>query len=258
MTFGTIRPATSCGVTGWLAQPVVDLEAQITAAHGVSMGTIGDASHLWNNGSPRTVANRRHGDHTPWSSDGAPGWVTAIDIGALPGISPTDLRAFALAGAKAGLYPEIKYLVGNNVLNDGRAPWHWKNQYGGDGPDHLHVSFNPGAVRSHSVLVDEAVAWNAARRPDPVTFVRARRRGAVPRPPAKRGRKMTVLIKSNTGDPAVFITDGLRRRWIQDETELAGLQVLLRDNGMDASVHVWDPHHLANIPLDGPTPPPHA
>lgn len=184
MVYGTMRKVTSEGVTGTLCQPVADVLAQLAANGGRDIGTIGNATHLWNNGAPRTAANRRHGDHTPWSTDGPAGFVMAVDVKSLPGITPVDLwHLFVTPCVKAGLYPEFKYGISDYVLRDSRPPFNMRDQKGSDGPGWLHLSFRPSHVRAHSTLIDDAVAWNKAGRPSPVTFVKRLR--TPPKPPPK-------------------------------------------------------------------------
>lgn len=178
-TYGTMRKVTSEGVTGTLSQPVADVVAQLAAHGGRNVGTIGNADHLWDGGSPRTVANRRHGDHTPWSSDGPAGYIMAVDVKSLPGISPVDLwHRFVTPCVKAGLYPEFKYGISDYVLRDSRAPFNMRDQKGGDGPGWLHLSFRPSHYKKHSAIIEDAVAWHKAGRPNPVTFVNNRRNPA--------------------------------------------------------------------------------
>jgi GH25 family lysozyme M1 (1,4-beta-N-acetylmuramidase) len=175
-TYGTMRQVMSEGVPGTLTQPVADLMAQLAKAGGAHIGNIGNASHLWNNGSPRTVANRRHGDHTPWSSDGPSGYVKALDVKSIPGITPHHLLTrFLVPTVKAGLYPEYKYGISGYELYDSRPPFNMRKQPGGDGFGHCHLSFRADSTRRHSTIVEDAVAWHAAGRPDPVTFVKNRR-----------------------------------------------------------------------------------
>jgi hypothetical protein len=184
MVYGTMRQVTSEGVTGTLCQPVADVLAQLAANGGRNVGTIGNATHLWNNGAPRTVANRRHGDHTPWSADGPAGFVMAVDVKSLPGLSPVDLwHRFVTPCVKAGLYPEFKYGISDYVLRDSRPPFNMRDQKGGDGPGWLHLSFRPSHVRAHSTLIADAVAWDKAGRPSPVAFVKRLR--TPPKPPPK-------------------------------------------------------------------------
>lgn len=172
-TYGTMRKVTSEGVTGTLSQPVADVVAQLAAHGGRNVGTIGNADHLWDGGSPRTVANRRHGDHTPWSGDGPAGYIMAVDVKSLPGISPVDLwHKFVTPAVKAGLYPEFKYGISDYVLRDSRPPFNMRDQKGGDGPGWLHLSFRPSHYKKHSTVIEDAVAWHKAGRPDPVTFVK--------------------------------------------------------------------------------------
>jgi hypothetical protein len=72
----------------------------------------------------------------------------------------------------AGLYAEYKYGISDWELRDARAPWNMKKQAGGDGPDHLHLSFMPNAVKSRCSMIAEAIKWNVAGRPPAVEFVK--------------------------------------------------------------------------------------
>lgn len=153
----------------WVAaQPIKELAAQLRAVGGRNAGVIGDLSHL--SGS---------GDHTPWSSDGPPGVVKAIDIGdgGAIALNPVDMaenflvpRLRARYSGGPVLHPEVKYILTNYHLWDTRAPWNMRQQVGGDGPDHLHISVLASAVNAHSTIVSDYLAWRAAGRPNPVTF----------------------------------------------------------------------------------------
>jgi hypothetical protein len=168
----TLPTVTSCGVTGTLIQPVADLAAQLVTCWGHNLGTIGNAEHLWNGGTPRAVANRRHGDHTPWSADGSPGFIYAIDIGQVPGLAPYDLLTrFLVPTVRAHLYPEYKYGISGFELYDARPRFGMRKQAGGDGFDHCHLSFMPDAIRRRSTILTDAVLWHRVGRPNPVAFV---------------------------------------------------------------------------------------
>lgn len=154
------------GVSYTIAQPCLDLAAQIKAAGIANLGIIGDLSH-----------QAGCGDHVPWACTGHYGWVTAIDIGwggtlNSRRLSPALLRQYLLPRLRAHTWEfyQIKYIITGYVLNDTRAPYNLKDQTGGDGPDHMHISFLNSAVKSHCSLISDFIAWVKADCPNPVTF----------------------------------------------------------------------------------------
>jgi len=154
------------GVSYQIAQPCTDLASQMKAAGIQNLGIVGDLSH-----------QAGSGDHVPWASTGHYGWITAIDIGwggTLNGrrLTPALLRQYLLPRLRAHTWEfyQIKYIITNYILNDTRSPYNLKDQTGGDGPDHMHISFLNTAIRSHCSLISDFVAWVKAGCPNPVTF----------------------------------------------------------------------------------------
>lgn len=135
-----------------LIQPIKDLKVQWRTlfSQGAYLGDIGDARHL-----------RGSGDHTPWASDvifgrrHKRGYVYAVDLGhdrVGPVLfNPWKYFLWLEQQLKKGSYPEIKYLITNYVLIDRR--YGWRRQRGGDGPDHIHISFMPGSESAHSTII---------------------------------------------------------------------------------------------------------
>lgn len=146
----------SHGYSWRYSTPVVDTMAQAKAA-GITAYGLGDDSH-WNGS----------GDHVSKPSTGHAGWITAVDLMAGSGYNPVDhLDAYLLPRCKAGLEPTIKYLITDYRLYDAR--YGWARQSGGDGPDHLHISFN-NSYSARASLFKDYQAWKTAGRPNPVTF----------------------------------------------------------------------------------------
>lgn len=233
-TYGTMQKVTSEGVTGTLSQPVADVVAQLAAHGGRNVGTIGNASHLWDGGSPRTAANRRHGDHTPWSSDGPASYIMAVDVKSLPGISPVDLwHKFVTPAVKAGLYPEFKYGISDFVLRDSRPPFNMRNQPGTDGPGWLHLSFRPSHYKKHSTIVEDAVAWHKAGRPNPVTFVKTLRN------PLTDTTKDGFLMGQLSDEDAIALRNQVSSLWHQvDGTGTDdGRALVVRINDIEAKLN---------------------
>jgi hypothetical protein len=222
--YGKMATVSMAGVSGRIIQPVADLKAQIADCHGRFMGDIGDKFHLWNDGFPQTVVNRRHGDHTPWSADGSGGWIYAIDVGPLPRLPPHEfLTEFLVPCVRKGLYPEYKYGISGFELYDRRPQFGMRRQKGTDGFDHCHLSFMPNARYRHSRIVWDAVLWQSHGRPDPVDFVRTIHN------PLHREDFMNFFSKAMTTriKGAVILAEterDWRKRQQQVETEVAGLK----------------------------------
>ena len=61
--------------------------------------------------------------------------------------------------------------------------------------------------------------------------------------------EMQRIVKANNGDPAVFITNSIHSRWVQDETELKDLTALY------GPVQTWAPIDVYRPALVGAAPP---
>jgi len=154
------------GVSYAIAQPCLDLAAQMKALGIQNLGIVGDLSH-----------QAGCGDHVPWQCTGHYGKITAIDIGwggTVNGVrlTPALLRRYLLPRLRAHTWEfyQIKYIITNYLLNDTRAPYNLKDQTGGDGPDHMHISFLNSAFSARCALLTDFVAWVRAGQPNPVTF----------------------------------------------------------------------------------------
>jgi GH25 family lysozyme M1 (1,4-beta-N-acetylmuramidase) len=98
-----------------------------------------------------------------------------------------------------------------------------------------------------------AVAHPAAPVPQPVVHVTPTPARPIFRPVPTQSQEdgMSRLIQVQ-GDPAIYATDGLTRRWVEDPTALAELKAA----GVfgDGSVHPVSEPTLAWLPLEGPAP----
>lgn len=154
------------GVSYEIAQPCLDTAAQMKVAGIENLGIVGDVSH-----------QAGCGDHVPWDCTGHPGWITAIDIGwggTINGtrITPALLRLYLLPRLRAHTWEfyVVKYIITNYLLNDTRWPYNLKDQTGGDGPDHMHISWLNSAIHKRVTLIQDFIAWVKAGMPNPVTF----------------------------------------------------------------------------------------
>lgn len=160
---GTVRnPRTGKSVAWVLCQPGVDMVSQFAkyfpkARNG---GTIGNAvTHL-----------PGFGDHTPWAGDviggkrHKAGVVYADDLMSHVTFDPTEfVFEFLRPRVLAGYYDELKYLLTDWKLIDRRYTWRF--QKGGDGPDHVHVSFMPGYESVRSNVIRDYYYWKRNGKP---------------------------------------------------------------------------------------------
>lgn len=136
-----------------LAVPVALSRATSLATKtGTWLGDLGNAEHLWNGGVP--AAGKRHGDHTPWSSDGPAGVVKAFDWHP---DDPARFRTWWIAALKSGRYGStVKF---SNL--EGRQYGPRGQDQGSSTDEHLHCSFQPGAVNSKTdIIADYLAAMN--------------------------------------------------------------------------------------------------
>jgi len=154
------------GVSYQIAQPCLDMSAQMKVAGIENLGIIGDLSH-----------QAGCGDHVPWSCTGHYGWVNAIDVGWGPTINgvritPALLRRYILPRLRAHTWEfyVVLYIITGDVLNDVRPQYGLRDQVGPDGTDHMHFSFQNSAEHKHVTIIQDFIAWVRAGMPNPVTF----------------------------------------------------------------------------------------
>jgi len=183
------------GVSYTIAQPCLDLAAQMKVANIQNLGIVGDLSH-----------QAGCGDHVPWECTGHYGWITAIDIGwdgYINGVrvTPALLRKYLLPRLRAHTWEFylIKYIITGRILNDTRPPYNLRDQSGSDGDDHMHISFLNSAIRKRCTLIQDFIAWVKAGMPNPVTFD--------PRAIIDTGDAKMDTIVLKDGRPALFFID---------------------------------------------------
>ena len=117
------------------SQAVIDT-ALMAAEHDITWYGLGDEPHWQGSGDHISINN----DH--------PGYITAIDLMTGQGFSGPEM--FDWLVPRPSDYPELKYIISDHKLRDVRSPFNWREQSGGDGPDHIHISFsNNYSLHSH-------------------------------------------------------------------------------------------------------------
>lgn len=157
-----------------LAQPILDNRAAFRHRYpgAAYVGDVGDKAH-----------QSGTGDHTPHSSDAifgvhmSPGWVYAQDFGN----GAFDLATFTrwlLIRLRAGLYPEVKYVISRLAANKGVAGgtfyglfdrrYNWRTQLSRGHTSHIHISYMPGYERSASRIIEDYwLGLHLPLEPDP-------------------------------------------------------------------------------------------
>ena len=192
------------------SQPVIDSMAQFAARGGVAYG-LGDSAHWTGSGDHISINN----DH--------PGWITAVDLMSKSGLfsAPDFFHNFlvpAVAAEFSGgpvLYPELKYAISDYELRDRRPAYDWRKQSGGDGPDHVHLSFTNNFT-AHTNVVDEYFAWLADGRKPVVAWLIGYR--ADPTKESEADMSMVTLSKGRIAT----VVRGLDKRIYRLLTDVAG------------------------------------
>lgn len=192
-----------------------------------NLGTLGNQAHL--DATPPE-------DHTPYSDtawpnrlplttpvDGTRYWVCASDHANEHGLGDAILR-----DARAGLLPWLKYM---NVAGRSYAYADGFQHGAPNGDQHIHLS----TFDDPDSLMYDPTGW------DPLAGI----------PPLKEEPEMRWLIRA-PGNPAVYLSDGLTRRWLQDGPEYKFWLTLL---GPGHPIVTITADHLNRIPLIGAAPP---
>lgn len=221
------------GVSYSIAQPCLDLAAQLKAAGIANLGIEGDLAH-----------QAGCGDHVPWECTGHFHWITAIDIGWGPVVNgvrltPALLRQYLLPRLRAHTWEfyMIKYIITNYILNDTRPEYGLRDQKGGDGPDHMHISFLNSAIGKRCTLIQDFVAWVRAGMPDPVTF----------RPGSGESSGADMAMVTLSGDRTAVVVRGANKGIYvrvlaagKPKTSWARVGSVVAGSGVDAATRTGD------------------
>lgn len=133
------------------SQAVIDT-ALYAASRGIVWYGLGDTHHWQGSGDHISINN----DH--------PGWITAIDVMDGPEFdAPETMHGFLVPTVASTMdysqgyctrYPELKYVICDYELRDTRKPYNWSKQSGGDGPDHVHLSFRNNYSLHSQILAE--------------------------------------------------------------------------------------------------------
>lgn len=167
-----------------------------------SDGWIGDAAHQATNS-----------QHNP-DPDGS---VDAIDID----VDGINVQMVLNAAIKHEATQNVIYnrRITSRSYSGGLGTWH---PYNGKNPHDKHIHVDTRESRENSTK-----SWLPPIR--------------VEQPTTDRSKRRMYILAREEGTPEVFIGDGIHRRHIKDENELAGVKWWLNRNGFDTTVHIFKP-----------------